>query len=254
MLLAGMFAAAARLAAAWNDEALQNRCRSARRRLAAAVREAFWRPNDGLFANGLDRDGKLDERFTSFAQAFAVAFGIAQPEEYVSLFHFLNDETRRPAHYSLSQVVELTAYARAGRADLAVKRLKSAWLPMIQRGYWRFFEDIEPALDANQQLAMYGFKFGNSLCHAWAGAAPVMAISRGILGIEPIEPGYSVCSVNPQRCGLEWFRGAVPSPTGAIEVESHGDTGVIRLPDGVVAHGRNGFTVRGPGSFDLELD
>jgi hypothetical protein len=254
MLLAGMFAAAARLAAAWNDEALQNRCRSARRRLAAAVREAFWRPNDGLFANGLDRDGKLDERFTSFAQAFAVAFGIAQPEEYVSLFHFLNDETRRPAHYSLSQVVELTAYARAGRADLAVKRLKSAWLPMIQRGYWRFFEDIEPALDANQQLAMYGFKFGNSLCHAWAGAAPVMAISRGILGIEPIEPGYSVCSVNPQRCGLEWFRGAVPSPTGAIEVESHGNTGVIRLPDGVVAHGRNGSTVRGPGSFDLELD
>jgi len=254
MLLAGMFAAAARLAAAWNDVALQERCRSATRKLTAAVREAFWRPKVGLFANGLDCDGKPDERFTSFAQAFAVAFGIAQPEEYVSLFHFLNDETERPAHYSLSQVVELKAYASAGRADQAVKRLKSAWIPMIQRGYWRFFEDIEPAKDANQQLAMYGFKYGNSLCHAWAGAAPVMAISRGILGIEPIAPGYSVCSVNPQRCALEWFRGAVPSPTGAIEVESHGGRGVLRLPDGVVAHGRDGATFRGPGSFDLELD
>jgi hypothetical protein len=254
MLLAGMFAAAARLAAAWNDEVLQDRYRSAARKLTAAVREAFWRPNDGLFANGLDRDGKPDERFTSFAQAFAIAFGIAQPEEYDSLFRFLNDETRRPAHYSLSQVVELTAYARAGRADQAVKRLKSAWLPMIQRGYWRFFEDIEPAKDAIQQLAMYGLKYGNSLCHAWAGAAPVMAISRGILGIEPIEPGYSVCSVNPQRCGLESVRGAVPSPAGAIEVAWRGGKGSLRLPGGVVARVRNGSAVRGPGSFDLELD
>jgi alpha-L-rhamnosidase len=254
MLLTGMFAAAARLAASWNDTALQNRCRSAARKLTGAVREAFWRPKDGLFANGLDRDGKPDERFTSFAQAFAVAFGIAQPEEYDSLFHFLNDETKRPAHYSLSQVVELTAYARAERADLAVKRLKSAWLPMIQNGYWRFFEDIEPARDANQQLAMYGRKYGKSLCHAWAGAAPVMAISRGILGIEPIAPGYSACNVKPQRCGLEWFRGAVPSPTGAIGVELRGDRGVLRLPDGVVAHRRNGSTLKGPGSFDLELD
>jgi hypothetical protein len=254
MLLAGMFAAAARLAAAWNDEALQSRYRSAQRKLTAAVREAFWRPNHGLFANGLDHDGKPDERFTSFAQAFALAFGIAQPEEYASLFHFLDDETKRPARYSLSQVVEMTAYARAGRADQAVKRLKSAWLPMIQRGYWRFFEDIEPARDANQQLAMYGHKYGNSLCHAWAGAAPVMAISCGILGIESIEPGYRVCSVNPQRCGLEWFHGAIPTPTGAIEVERHGDKGVIRLPGGVDAHGRNGYTVMGPGSFDLVLD
>ncbi|MGA3263013.1 MAG: alpha-L-rhamnosidase C-terminal domain-containing protein [Terracidiphilus sp.] len=254
MLLAAMFSAAGRLAAAWKDEDLQDRWCSAARKLVAAVREAFWRPSDGLYANGLDRDGKLDERFTSFAQAFAVAFGTARPEEYSSLFRFLDDEMRRPAHYSLSQVVELMAYARAGRAEQAVKRLKSAWLPMIKRGYWRFFEDIEPVKDANEQFAMYGRRYGASLCHVWAGAAPVMAVSRGILGIEPIEPGYKVCSVNPQRCGLEWVRGAVPVPNGAIEVEWQGDKGELRLPDGVVARCRNGSTSRGPGRFDLELD
>jgi glycogen debranching enzyme len=253
MLLAAMFAAAGRLAAAWQDEDLQDRFCSVARKLRAAVRRAFWRPDAGLFANGLYRDGEADERFTSFAQAFAVAFGVAKPEEYGSLFGFLDDETRRSSHYSLSQVVELTAYARAGRAEQAVKRLKSAWLPMIKNGYRRFFEDIDPARDTREQLAMYGRRYGGSLCHAWAGAAPVMAVSLGILGIEPIEPGYSMCSVNPQRCGLQWVRGTVPVPTGIIEVEWHGGKGKLRLPDGVAARCRNGSTFRGPGEFDFEL-
>ena len=95
----------------------------------------FCRPESGLYANGIDHAGKPDKRFSSFAQAFAVAYGIAQPQEFSSIFAFLDDETRRPAHYSLSQVVEMTAYARAGRTNSAVRRLKSAWFPLIQHGY-----------------------------------------------------------------------------------------------------------------------
>src|SRR5690349_10577514 len=96
----------------------------------------------------------------------------------------------------------MAAYAGAGRAESAVRRLKSAWLPMIQRGCHRFFEDIEPGKDAVAQLAMYGRKYAASLCHAWAGAAPIMAISRGVLGIEPLERGYKLCRVAPQKCGI----------------------------------------------------
>jgi alpha-L-rhamnosidase len=119
-------------------------------------------------------------------------------------------------------VVELTAYAKAGRAQDALTRLKAGWLPMIQQGYRRFFEDIEPSKDPIAQLAMYGRKYGASLCHAWAGAVPVMTLSRGVLGIEPIEPGYRVCTVVPQRCSLNWVRGAVPTTRGLIEIEWHG--------------------------------
>ena len=253
MLLAGTFAAAARLAGAWKDGAAQTRYQKAAMQVRASVREAFWRPQDGLFANGLDRRGTPDLRFTSFAQAFAVVYDIATPSEYGSLFRFLSDESRRPAHYSLSQVVELAAYAKAGRASEALKRLKSAWLPMIQHGYHRFFEDIEPAKDANAQLAMYGRKYAASLCHAWAGAAPIMALSRGVLGIEPLEPGYGVCSFNPQKCGLGWVRGAVPTPAGLIEIEWLGNKGQLRLPDGVIARRTDGRMLNGSGRFGFEI-
>jgi len=251
MLLAGMFAAAARLARAWDDGPLESRYREAAARVRASIRQSFRRPEDGLFSNGLDRNGKLDERKTTFAQAFAIAFDIAQPDEYARLFRFLNDGSSRLAHFSLSQVVELTAYAKAGRAQDALQRLKSAWLPMIQHGYNRFFEDLHPDRDPVAQLAMYGLKYGNSLCHAWSGAAPVMALSRGVLGIEPVEPGYRMCSITPQRCGLEWVRGAVPSPVGLVEIEWRGPKGQVTLPPGVTGRVADGRVVHGSGEFPI---
>ena len=253
MLLAGMFAAGARLARAWNDAAAESRYRAAAARLRASIRQAFWEPQQGLYANGLDRNGKLDSRTTPFAQAFAVAFDTAEPNEHESLFRFLDDPAARPAHFSLSQVIELSAYAKAGRAAAAVTRLKSVWLPMIRSGHNRFFEDIWPAKDPVAQLAMYGRKYANSLCHAWAGAAPVMALSRGVLGVEPIEPGYRVCTVAPQRCGLEWVRGAVPTTGGPIEVEWRGAAGQLTLPSGITARLADGRAVQGPGRFSVAV-
>jgi alpha-L-rhamnosidase len=251
MLLAGMFAAGARLAQAWQDETGAERWRQAASRVAASIRSTFWQPQDGLYANGFDRTGRLDTRRTTFAQAFAVAFDVAEPGERPGLFRFLDDERTRPAHFSLSQVVELTAYAKAGRAAEALARLRSVWLPMIQQGYRRFFEDIHPTLEPLAQLAMYGRKYGNSLCHAWAGAAPVMALSRGVLGVEPIEPGYRVCTIAPQRCGLEWVRGAVPTPTGIIEIEWHGERGAVTLPPGISARLSDDRVIEGPDRFPV---
>jgi hypothetical protein len=253
MLLAATFAAAARLAGAWKDRAAQAGYQAQAARIRASIREAFWRAQEGIYINGFDRRGALDAKTTSFAQAFAVAFGVAKREEYPGLFRFLDDESRRPAHYSLSQVVEMAAYAAAGRAAQAVKRLKSAWYPLVQQGYRRFFEDIEPAKDAPAQLAMYGRKYAASLCHAWAGAAPVIAISRGVLGVEPLEPGYAVCAISPQPCGLASARGAVPTLSGLIEMEWSGDSGEVKLPSGVAARLPGGKNFRGPGRFSFQL-
>jgi alpha-L-rhamnosidase len=252
MLLSAAFAAVERLAHAWDDTVFESRCNQAVALLNASIRRAFWRTEAGLFANGLDRAGKPDERFTSFAQAFAIAYGIARPEEYGTLLRFLEDPSKRPAHYSLSQVVELTAFARAGRADAAIERLKSAWLPIIRSGYHRFFEDIDPAKAESAQLAMYSRKYATSLCHAWAGAAPVMAISRGLLGIEPVEPGYRLCSVVPQRCGLEWAKGTVPTAHGLIEVEWKGQIGEIRIPAGIAIRVGNNDLLNGPARHPLK--
>jgi hypothetical protein len=124
---------------------------------------------------------------------------------------------------------------------------------MIQRGYRRFFEDVEPAKNPAQQLGMYGRKYAASLCHAWAGAAPVMAISCGVLGIQPLAPGYRVCRIAPQRCRLEKARGAVPCPGGTIAVEWTGSMGEVVLPAEVTAQLNDGREVKGPGKFSFSV-
>ncbi|SEJ91357.1 alpha-L-rhamnosidase [Sphingobium sp. AP50] len=252
MLLVGAFAAGARLAEAWGDQAAHQRYDTIAKKLKITIRREFYRPVEGLFCNGYDRDGKLDTGFTSFAQCFAIAFDIAEPDEYDRLIDFLNDGSKRPTRYSLSQVVELSAYAKAGRAADAVGRLKAAWLPLIKAGYRRFFEDIDAKKSADQQLGMYDRKYAASLCHAWAGAAPVMALSQGILGVEPLSPGYARCRVAPQRCGLQNVEGCIPTPAGPIEISWKGSQGTLILPKGIVAESGK-KVLHGPGRFKINV-
>jgi len=80
-----------------------------------------------------------------------------------------------------------------------------------------------------------------------------MALSRGVLGVEPIEPGYRVCAVAPQRCGLDWVRGAVPTPQGPIEIEWRGSKGELTLPAGIASRLHGGDTFNGPGRFPIQL-
>jgi alpha-L-rhamnosidase len=220
-------------------------------RLRTTVRNTFRAPHSGLYYNGVDGAGQLDRRFTSFAQAFAVAYNVAQPDELDQLFAWLDDPSKRPQRWSLSQVVELTAYAKAGRTAAGLARLRALWQPMVERGYRRFFEDIRPAQSDTEQLAMYSRRYGNSLCHAWAGAAPVMLLSRGVLGVEPLTPGFALCQVTPAPSGIAAGYGTVPTPRGLIEVEwSKGKAEVVlpsdtsaRLADGRVVAGKGRHTI-----------
>jgi hypothetical protein len=253
ILLAAVFAAAGDLAEAWRDASTAGRYRNRATRLRTAIRRRFFDQQQGLFWNGLDRNRQLDQRFTSFAQAFAVHFGLASEAEQNALFRFLNDSSLRSSHFSLSQVVEMAAYAQVRRTPEAIARLKRVWLPLLDQGFNRFFEGIDAGKRADEQLNMYGRKYAASLCHTWAGAAPVLAISKGILGVEPLEPGFRVCAVHPQSCGLEWVRGTTPTPFGSVEVEWRKERSRLTLPAGVTAHLPSGKLLTGPGSFPCEL-
>jgi len=245
MLLSQALRSAGVLARAWGDEAASTDYLTAAARLRASIRQKL-RGADGLYVNGVTKAGDIDPRPTSFAQAFAVAFDIAETNEQAPLFAFLNDYGRRPDRFSLSQVVELEAYARAGRADEAVARLRLGWVPLVRQGYRRFFEDIRVGETEAQQRVMYSRKYGRSLCHAWAGAAPVMALSRGVLGVQATEPGYRRCHIAPQACGLEWVKGAVPTPYGLIVVEWQGRNGQVTIPAGITANVMGKAVITGP--------
>ncbi|KAM3073349.1 hypothetical protein ACMFMF_006554 [Clarireedia jacksonii] len=56
-----------------------------------------------------------------------------------------------------------------------------------------------------------------SLCHAWA-SAPTGELSRHVLGIQAVSPGFSEWFIAPQTLGLDWAKGAHPTPHGSLIV------------------------------------
>ena len=252
MLLMRAFEIGAAFASRWGDEALAARYRANTAKLRRNVRELFWDAAEGAFINGLDRRGAPDRRFTPFAQANGILFDLAAPSEWTRMFErVLNNPARRARNFSISQPWEFLAYARAGRIAELLARLRTVWGGLLDLGYTRFPEDIRMQDTPEQQLAMYGRPFGNSLCHAWAGAAPVLALVRGVLGIWPGEGGYRTCRIAPQLGDIEWVRGSVPTPAGDIRVEADSRGARLTLPPLVTAHIGLEAPVTGPGTFPL---
>jgi alpha-L-rhamnosidase len=56
-----------------------------------------------------------------------------------------------------------------------------------------------------------------SLAHGWA-SGPTSALSKYVLGVRPIQPGYKTWLIEPQPGDLSWAEGRVPTPYGPIAV------------------------------------
>ena len=54
--------------------------------------------------------------------------------------------------------------------------------------------------------------------HAW-GAAPANLLPRFVLGVRPLQPGWTETTIAPQPSGLRHAKGRVPTPRGAIDVK-----------------------------------
>src|SRR6516164_4694152 len=76
-----------------------------------------------------------------------------------------------------------------------------------------------------------------SLAHGW-GSGPTSALSKYVLGVRSVSPGYKTWLVEPQPGDLTWAKGRVSTPYGPIEVrwEKQGNEFVllVEVPDGTL--------------------
>ncbi len=214
--------------------------------LRSSIREDFWDVKKRAFINGYDRSGKKDEGLSMYAQVFGILFDLCTGEEAGGMIeHVVNNHEYRAKNVSLSQAWELQAYAKAGKMDLMLSYIKRVWGYNLDLGYNRILEDIDITDGPIEALEFYGRKFGLSHCHAVLGAGPVIAMARGVLGVQPSEPGYAHTVIAPQLGSLKWAKGAVPTPQGCISVDLNENTGRVSLPSGITAELRGYVTADG---------
>ncbi len=135
------------------------------------------------------------------------------------------------------------ALADQGRTTEALRLIRSGWGPMVTGDPGMTVWEV---LWRDGGLATPGINHGGggntSLAHPWA-SGPTFALSRYVLGVRALAPGYQRWLVCPQFGDLSWARGEVPTPHGpvrvrwarqarrlAVEVESPpGTTGAVSL-------------------------
>lgn len=169
----------------------------------------------------------------------------------------------------------LDALAKAGRADAALDLIRTYWGGMLDLGATTFWEDFDLAWtkdatridelvpegkkDIHGDCGAYCYEgFRHSLCHGWA-SGPTAWLSRHVLGVTPLEPGFTKARIAPMLGDLDWAEGTYPTPRGPIRVrhERRPDGSIrswVTAPEGVAIEvvGTTLMAAEGPGAGDGE--
>ena len=214
--------------------------------------------------------GERDPRVSQHGNAACILWDIAPREQWDSMVAYMTNPQRMkftaappiaptgdPYDAEHDVVRANTFYShfvyralcRAGRFDHALALMRAHYGRMLARGATTLWESFEPTA---------------SLCHGFS-ATPVYQLSTEVLGVFPLEPGFTRFRVSPQLADLAYARGVFPTVRGDVRVawEHRGD-GIeleIGVPDGTRAqltppdgyHIAAGTAELGPGTRVIQL-
>jgi alpha-L-rhamnosidase len=179
-----------------------------------AVNAKLWDESRGCYVDGLDpKSGNRSSHASAHANFFPLALGLVPDDRVARVAAFLKPKGMACSVYGAQFLLE--ALYEAGEGEHALALLSSddlrSWRNMSEKvGSTVTLEAWDPSLKPNLDWN-----------HAW-GAAPSNLIPRGLMGIEPLEPGFKRFRVRPQTGGLEEAKLKLPTPKGAIVLEVKG--------------------------------
>ncbi|WP_239256379.1 hypothetical protein [Listeria ilorinensis] len=205
--------------------------------LKTNIQTFYWDADKKAFIDSYE-SGKRN--VTKHANIFAILFDYADEKQVDEIKqHVLLNSQIPEIHTPYFKFWELEVMAKLGEYTYVVDQIKAYWGGMLDEGATTFWEYYDPSETDVSKYAMYGDKYGKSLCHAW-GASPIYLIGRYLLGIRSTAPGYRQFEVAPQldlfdqlSCMFPVGEGEVTIELaeGTLEVRTNVDGGTLRLPN-----------------------
>jgi alpha-L-rhamnosidase len=199
----------------------------------AAVNANLWDPATGAYV-----DGDLRDHHPLDGNALAVVFGVAVEQRAASVLSFLHDRLWTPTG-TVAADLPYGAWAQDGAiwpayvgAEVearfathddtnALELVRRTWGSMLTRdpssSIWEFEMSDGSIHDGSTSLA-----------HGWSTGA-LAELSRWVLGVQPLRPGYAEYLVSPHPGDLPWACGAVPTPSGPIRVSWEQADGMLTV-------------------------
>ncbi len=177
---------------------------------------------------GIYRDGIGTDHASAHANFFPLAFGLVPPDKREGVVAYLRKKGMACSVYAAQYLME--SLFDNGAADKAMELITAdgdrSWKHMLNTGTTITYEAWDQKYKPNQDWN-----------HAW-GAAPANLLPRYTLGVRPLVPGWKMARISPNPGYLDYAKGKVPTPRGAITVDwKKGATFQISvsLPEGMSA-------------------
>ena len=184
----------------------------------AAKLERFWLGDKKGYTYSM-RDGKPDGKILMHPNIFAVLFDLCDEERKQIIKENVLENPEIPKIVTpYMRFYELAALCRIGETKYVMKETVNYWGAMIKEGATTFWERYDPKETGAEKYAMYGRKYGKSLCHAW-GATPLYIIGRYIVGLKASDNAKSF-TLQPDLAGLKRFKVEMPLAKGTVKVEA----------------------------------
>ncbi|MFP4384160.1 MAG: alpha-L-rhamnosidase C-terminal domain-containing protein [Spirochaetia bacterium] len=205
--------AAERIALVINESDNPLKCRIVSEQIRGEVNRLLWDPECKGYIDCIKPDGTLSAKISEQTQILSYLAGISGGdrrillEDRISSFPGSTTEAGIGTPYFMHYL--LTALRKMDKIDRVHTLIQKYWGQMIHTGSPGCFE-VFPGYQKDRMTRSY--------CHGWS-ASPLYHIQTALLGVEPLEPGFSNISVNPSFNLEKRCRGAVPTPHGTIHIE-----------------------------------
>ena len=180
-------------------------------RMELAANERLWNADIGAYIDGLDGQGHQLQHASLHANAFMLAFGNAPTSRHADIAELVRAKGMHCGPYVAAVLLE--GLYRAGYGALANAMIGNSdpeephsWHHMMATGCGATMEGWDVSIKPNTTYS-----------HPWA-TSPAYLLQQGLLGVTPLEPGYTVFQVRPQLGDLHEASGVVPTPHGAIRI------------------------------------
>ncbi|KAF7954324.1 hypothetical protein EAE96_005451 [Botrytis aclada] len=196
--------------------------------LKSAINERLWNPT----LNAYQLSDSVQDTLAQDANAFAILANVPQgnitPSTILSTMSkelflpagalaFSNGSLARGFKQTISPYssgYHLRAAFAANDEESVKHLLYTIWGSMANASNANYTGCFWETLTATGEP---GLGASTSLCHAWS-SAPTSELSRNVLGIQTVTPGFAQWKVAPQTLGLGWANGTHPTPHGDLAV------------------------------------
>ena len=220
--------------------------RSRIERTSQAIERVFRDPESGYLVDPVKLHDKESTICSQLAHALALLAGVGSESLRRSCIAALTDESLHIPEFYLHDFV-FQAMARHGLVQNGVERVRRWWGRMALTTHPTLYEA------GIHMRGREAFDETGSLCHGF-GTGPIAFFQNGILGVTPTSGGFATFDFRPDRAGLEFAEGRIPTPHGEVIKVRLDDTGAaIDIPPHCKAQLKNG-TVLPAGSHHLNWE